>query len=173
MRQLQLGRIASIIGRFYAMDRDKRYDRVEKAYDLLTQAKSEFVYSTITEALHHAYARGETDEFVQATVIASDHESRVVIQDMDSVIFMNFRADRARQLSYALTQEHFSDFNRTKHPKLGQFVTLTEYATTLNATVVYQPEAIRNGLGEHLSHLGLKQLRIAETEKICPCYLFL
>jgi 2,3-bisphosphoglycerate-independent phosphoglycerate mutase len=162
MQKLQCGQIASVIGRYYAMDRDNRWERVQLAYDLLTQAKANFTAATAVAALHQAYQRGETDEFVQATTIGP---KPATINDGDVVIFMNFRADRARQLSYALTAANFNGFKRDKVVNLSEFITLTEYASDIEAKVMFPPISMKNSLGEYLSRLGLKQLRIAETEK--------
>jgi 2,3-bisphosphoglycerate-independent phosphoglycerate mutase len=166
------GRIASIVGRYFAMDRDNRWDRVAQAYDLLTQGISEFSATTAIEGLSAAYARGENDEFVKATAIIPAGEKAITINDGDSVIFMNFRADRARQITRAFIDPHFSEFTRTKIPKLGSFITLTEYAKDINAPCAFSPDSLTNTLGEYLSHLDKKQLRIAETEKYAHVTFF-
>ncbi|MBI3056287.1 MAG: phosphoglycerate mutase (2,3-diphosphoglycerate-independent), partial [Betaproteobacteria bacterium] len=121
--QLKTGRIASIVGRYYAMDRDQRWERVQAAYDLLTQGKALYQASDALAALEQAYARGESDEFVQATAIAPAAPMR----DGDAVVFMNFRADRARQMAHALTDSGFSGFQRAYVPGLGYCCTLTRY----------------------------------------------
>ncbi len=162
---LGVGQIASIIGRFYAMDRDQRWDRVQSAYDLLTQGRSEFSASNALGGLELAYARGESDEFVKATSIHSNDTAAVAMQDNDVVVFMNFRADRAREISHALTDETFSGFARSYRPKLASFVTLSRYGEEFNYPCAYTQDAIHNDFGEYISNLGLKQLRIAETEK--------
>jgi 2,3-bisphosphoglycerate-independent phosphoglycerate mutase len=156
--------IASICGRYYAMDRDKRWDRTERAYQLLTEGKTAFCYADAQAALTAAYARGEDDEFVQPTALSDiDHAT---ISDGDSVVFMNFRADRARQLTHALTDETFDGFPRAVKPKLATLVTLTSYGTALaSLPVIFAPQHIDNGLGEYLAKQGKTQLRIAETEK--------
>lgn len=160
-------RIASICGRYYAMDRDKRWDRTERAYRLLTEGESEFHFDDAQAALNAAYARGEDDEFVQPTALNSvANDQTNLIHDGDSVIFMNFRADRARQLSHALTDAKFDGFSRQKTPALASFVTLTSYGDALaSLPAMFAPQTIENSLGEYLSHKGLTQLRIAETEK--------
>lgn len=155
------GRIASIIGRYYAMDRDNRWDRVQAAYDLLTQGKAPFKAMTAVEGLQQAYARGENDEFVQATAIGEP----VAMQDGDVAIFMNFRADRARQLTRALTEPEFDNFAREHFPKLADFVTLTSYGKDFHLPLAFAPTDIHNGFGEYIATHGMKQLRIAETEK--------
>jgi 2,3-bisphosphoglycerate-independent phosphoglycerate mutase len=162
---LRVGRIASIIGRFYAMDRDNRWERVQPAYELLTQGRGEFTAPTALDGLELAYARGETDEFVKATAIAPPKAQAVTMQDGDVVIFMNFRADRAREISKALTDKSFNGFTRAYAPKLASFVTLSRYGDDFDFPCAYTQEAIHNGFGEYISSLGLKQLRIAETEK--------
>lgn len=164
---------ASIIGRYYAMDRDKRWERTQKAYDLLTEGKTEYHADTPKKALEMAYQRNETDEFVKPTAIHKNNESPITLQDDDVVIFMNFRADRARQLTRALTESDFSGFHRDKIINLADFVTLTEYAKDINAQVAYPPLQLENTLGEYLSNQKMTQLRIAETEKYAHVTYFL
>ncbi len=162
---LGAGKIASVTGRFYVMDRDNRWERVQPAYELLTQGNAEYSASDALSALDAAYARGESDEFVQPTSIHAADETAVTMQDGDVVIFMNFRADRAREITRALTDEDFSGFERAHIPKFGRFVTLSNYGTEFTLPCAYSPEAIHNDIGEYVAGLGLKQLRIAETEK--------
>lgn len=126
-KEVNCGKMASIIGRYYAMDRDKRWERTQRAYDMLTLDETSFHAASAEIGLEMAYARGETDEFVQATCI----DPAVKIQDGDAVIFMNFRADRARQLTRAFTDPAFNGYKRQVWPKLSRFVTLTEYARVL------------------------------------------
>jgi 2,3-bisphosphoglycerate-independent phosphoglycerate mutase len=166
------GRVASLIGRFYAMDRDNRWERVQPAYELLTEGKAEFSHGNVTEAINAAYARGEDDEFVQATTITDEAAEAVSINAGDSVIFMNFRADRAREITRALTAPDFDGFARNKVPALGDFVMLTQYAADIHANCAYQPQQLDNVLGEHLAKLGKTQLRIAETEKYAHVTFF-
>jgi 2,3-bisphosphoglycerate-independent phosphoglycerate mutase len=163
------GRVASLCGRFYAMDRDNRWDRVEPAYDLLTAGSAEFSYATVEAGLEAAYARGEDDEFVKPTVIGS---SPAPVADGDAVVFMNFRSDRARELSRAFLQTDFDGFTRKRVPKLSRFVTLTHYADDIDAPCAYPPEALQNVLGETLAKQGKTQLRIAETEKYAHVTFF-
>ncbi|MBY0439494.1 MAG: 2,3-bisphosphoglycerate-independent phosphoglycerate mutase, partial [Burkholderiales bacterium] len=159
-------RIASIVGRYFAMDRDKRWERVQVAYDLLTLGRAEHVASNPVEGLAGAYARGESDEFVKATAIVPPGARPAVIGDGDAVVFMNFRADRARELTRAFTDPAFDGFARAVRPRLSAFVTLTRYGDEFDALpAAFPPDSIRNGFGEYLSSLGLTQLRIAETEK--------
>lgn len=159
-------RIISVCGRYYAMDRDKRWPRVEVAYQLITEGTGEFTAISAHEALADAYARGETDEFVKPTAIRTPHEDPVRVEDGDVIIYMNFRSDRARQLTHAFLEPEFEAFNRRHVPKLGGFYTLTQYdKKELRAKPVFTPEELSNSFGEYISNLGLTQLRIAETEK--------
>ncbi|OGT07848.1 MAG: phosphoglycerate mutase (2,3-diphosphoglycerate-independent) [Gammaproteobacteria bacterium GWE2_37_16] len=173
LQLLGTGKIASICGRYYAMDRDKRWDRVQVAYDMLTQGKAEFFAKNAEEALAIAYARSENDEFVKPTCIKQEDETPITIKDGDSVIFMNFRADRGRELSYAFTDPQFSGFVRQAQPKLTAYVTLTEYAGDLKVRVAYPPQDLTNVFGEVLEKNHLRQLRIAETEKYAHVTYFL
>ena len=159
--KLGKGRLATMIGRYYAMDRDNRWERVEQAYDLISQGLAQFQANSGIEGLANAYERGENDEFVQATVIGE----AVKIEDGDAVIFMNFRADRAREISYPFVQADFDGFTPKHLPKLSHFVSLTQYKADLNTEIAYPPVELNNGLGEVLAKEGLAQLRIAETEK--------
>ena len=164
------GRVASICGRFYAMDRDNRWDRVQPAYEMLTEGKAAFSYPTVGEALEAAYAREEDDEFVQATLVGSSKPA--IVDDGDVVIFMNFRADRARELTRAFVQDDFAGFERGARPMLGEFVMLTEYAADIEAVCAYSPQPLDNVLGAYLASLGKTQLRIAETEKYAHVTFF-
>lgn len=163
------GMIASVIGRYYAMDRDNRWNRTQKAYDLLTHKECELFADSAETAVKNAYARGETDEFILPTVISNSE----AIKDGDVIIFMNFRADRARQLTHALIDDNFTAFVREKKPTLGAVVTLTEYFEDPHLTVAYPPLSLKNTLGEFLSLHGLTQLRLAETEKYAHVTYFL
>lgn len=170
--ELNCGHTASIIGRYYAMDRDNRWDRVEETYDLLTKAKASHQASTALAALEQAYARGETDEFVKASSIHSKDSSPVTIEDGDCVIFMNYRADRARQLTRVFTRADFSEFDISKKPNLADFISLTHYAKDLPSTVAFTPNHPQNTLGECIANQSLRQLRIAETEKYAHVTFF-
>ena len=161
-------RVASVSGRYYAMDRDKRWDRMERAWKAIVEAEADDTASDPLTALQAAYGRGENDEFVLPTVIRGHHPMR----DGDAVVFMNFRADRARQLTAAFTDPGFDGFAR-RVPKLGRFVCLTEYDARLPAPVAFAPEDLRNTLGEVLAANGLTQLRIAETEKYAHVTFFM
>ncbi len=159
-------RIASICGRYYAMDRDQRWERVAPAYALLVDGSGQFVAADPQQALAAAYARGETDEFVKPTAIIDASGRPVAIADGDVVVFMNFRADRAREMTRALTDPAFSGFRRSRVPQLARFVCLTSYGDALaKLPVAFPPQSIGNGFGEYIAKLGLRQLRIAETEK--------
>jgi len=171
--ELKAGKIASIGGRYYAMDRDKRWERVQVAYDMLTLGKAPFHAESAEAALAAAYARGETDEFVQPTCIHSVDAEPITIQDTDSIVFMNFRADRAREISYAFTDPDFKGFPRQKMPKLTAYVTLTEYASDLKVRVAYPNDNLTNIFPEIIATEGLRQLRIAETEKYAHVTYFI
>mgnify|MGYP001030761341 FL=1 len=163
--QAGVGHIASMIGRYYAMDRDRRWQRVKSAYDLLTQGRAEFRADNPLAGLEAAYARGETDEFIKATAILPPDAGPVKMEDGDAVIFLNFRSDRARQLSRPFIESDFSEFEREVTPRLATYCTLTGYSDDFDVSVAFPPERIKNGLGEYVANLGLRQLRIAETEK--------
>ncbi len=173
MRVAKCGEFASICGRFYAMDRDQRWDRIAAAYDLYTSGLSEYRFADVEAALAAAYARDETDEFVKPTIICGAKSVPVTLQDGDAVIFMNFRADRARELSYALTKADFNNFKRKVFPKLSSYVTLTEYAADLDVKIAYPKAYVKNGLGVTVLLSKMKQLRIAETEKYAHVTYFI
>lgn len=172
LKALGKGHVASLIGRYYAMDRDNRWPRVEKAYRLLTEAEAEYQADTAVNGLLAAYERDETDEFVSATTIPNNQGERVSIQDGDAVIFMNFRADRARELTRAFVDDDFSGFERIKTPKLVDFVMLTQYAADIKTSCAFPPLELHNVLGEYLANLSKTQLRIAETEKYAHVTFF-
>ena len=161
------GRIASVHGRYWAMDRDNRWERIEKSYALLTQGESAHCAESAAEALEAAYARGEDDEFVAPTRIGEP----AAFANGDAVLFMNFRADRARQLTQALTSSDFAGFDRQQQPAV-HLVTTTEYAGSLNCPVAFPPDTLEDSLGEVLADKGLTQLRIAETEKYAHVTFF-
>jgi 2,3-bisphosphoglycerate-independent phosphoglycerate mutase len=166
------GRFASIIGRHYAMDRDHRWPRIQAAYDLITLGRGEFTTASAHEALDAAYLRGETDEFVKATAIITPGGQPVRMEDGDVLIFMNFRSDRARQITRPFIERDFDAFARESAPKLSAFVSLTEYNSDFQVPVAFPPERLRNVLGGYLASLGLRQLRIAETEKYAHVTFF-
>ena len=166
------GRVASIIGRYYAMDRDNRWDRVEQAYNLLVEAKGEFQADTAVAALEAAYARDENDEFVKATVIRAAGQADAAMEDGDALIFMNFRADRAREITRAFVNADFDGFARRKEVKLGDFIMLTEYAADIKAPCAYPPASLENTFGEWMAKHDKTQLRISETEKYAHVTFF-
>ncbi|MEH6589239.1 MAG: 2,3-bisphosphoglycerate-independent phosphoglycerate mutase [Halioglobus sp.] len=170
--QLGCGRIASIIGRYYAMDRDNRWERVEQAYDMLTAAQTPFTAANAEQGLQDAYAREENDEFVKPTLICGEGQTPAIVKDNDAVIFMNFRADRARQLSQVFVDPEFAEFSRKITPDLAEFVMTTEYSSKLDAPVAFRPESLSNVLGDYLADQGKTQLRIAETEKYAHVTFF-
>jgi 2,3-bisphosphoglycerate-independent phosphoglycerate mutase len=170
---LGVGRIVSIVGRFYAMDRDNRWDRVKSAYDLIAKGEGSYCADSAFHGLEAAYARGETDEFVLPTAVLDGKGQAVALDPEDSVVFMNFRADRAREISQALTSTTFDSFDRNRKPHQGYFCTLTEYHQDFDYDIAFPSVDIKNGLGEYLSKLGMKQLRLAETEKYAHVTFFL
>ena len=168
-KELGVGRFATITGRYYAMDRDNRWDRVEQAYDVITQGLSQFApFESAAAALQAAYDRDENDEFVKASVVGE----KAPLEDGDSLIFMNFRADRARQITRAFVNADFDGFARKVTPKLADFVMLTQYAADIKTACAYPPEDLTNTLGEWLSSHGKTQLRISETEKYAHVTFF-
>ncbi|AIC17536.1 2,3-bisphosphoglycerate-independent phosphoglycerate mutase [Pseudomonas chlororaphis] len=167
-KTLGKGRIASLIGRYFAMDRDNRWDRVAQAYNLIVDGNGEFNAATAQEGLQAAYERGESDEFVKATTLGEP----VKVEDGDAVVFMNFRADRARELSRVFVEDGFKEFERARQPKLAGFVMLTQYAASIPAPSAFAPGSLENVLGDYLAKNGKTQLRIAETEKYAHVTFF-
>jgi len=170
--ELGVGRVASLCGRYYAMDRDNRWERIELAYDLLTQGKADYTADSASDALRAAYGRDENDEFVMPTVVQAEGEDAAIVSDNDTVLFMNFRSDRARQLTRAFVDDDFADFRRETRPALSAFVTTTEYAADINAPCAFPPESLANVLGDYVSQQNMTQLRIAETEKYAHVTFF-
>lgn len=160
--------INSISGRYYAMDRDKRWERMEPVYNVLTQAQSESHFSDAISAIHSYYQQNLSDEFIPPTLIGDTK----AIEDGDAVLFFNFRADRARQLTAAFIDPSFDGFARTVQPQLSYFVTMTQYDKNIPTTMAYPPIPLNNTLGEVLAAQGLTQLRIAETEKYAHVTFF-
>ena len=170
MRELGVGEIATISGRYYAMDRDKNYDRVEKAYRAMVDGTGEKA-SSVEEAIDASYAKKVYDEFVLPTVIEKDGAVHTV-SDGDAMIFFNFRPDRAREICHAFCDDEFNFFNRGPRKKVF-FVCFTDYDPTIpNKRVAFEKEEIHNTLGEVVSNLGKNQLRIAETEKYAHVTFF-
>lgn len=166
------GQIASVIGRYFAMDRDQRWDRVEEAYDLLVSGISKFQYNDALSALESAYERDENDEFVSASAILNNVGEAIEVKDGDALIFMNFRADRARQFSRCFTEKNFTGFTRKKVPAISDFVMLTQYAADIDANCAFAPNSLNNVMGEWLAKHNKTQLRISETEKYAHVTFF-
>ncbi|MGB4304302.1 MAG: 2,3-bisphosphoglycerate-independent phosphoglycerate mutase [Syntrophomonadaceae bacterium] len=171
MNKLQLGEFATISGRFYGMDRDRRWDRVQASYDAMVLGVGKKAPSAMA-AVESSYENRITDEFVEPVVIVDEQgEPRGTIQDGDSMIFFNFRADRARQITRALVDPNFEGFERSKWPEI-HYVCMTQYDADLDVPVAFPPQNVDNTLGEVLAQNGLKQLRIAETEKYAHVTFF-
>jgi 2,3-bisphosphoglycerate-independent phosphoglycerate mutase len=166
------GHVASLCGRYYAMDRDRRWDRVSRAYKLLVRGEAPFHATSALDALDQAYQRDESDEFVQPTAIHPTDELPVRFMDGDAVVFMNFRADRARQITRALLSEKFDEFDRRTTVKLSDFVMLTRYADDIDTSCAFDTPVLTNTLGEFIAATGRTQLRIAETEKYAHVTFF-
>ncbi|OAQ21775.1 2,3-bisphosphoglycerate-independent phosphoglycerate mutase [Thermosulfurimonas dismutans] len=164
MAELGCGKIATVSGRYYAMDRDRRWERTQLAYEALVLGRGLTAQDPLI-AVKEAFARGETDEFIKPTVIVEDGQPVATIEDGDAVVFFNFRADRARQLTQALTDPEFNEFSREKIPKLSYYVCFTLYDKEFDLPVAFPPEKLQRIWGEEVSRAGLTQLRIAETEK--------
>ncbi|MEH6824271.1 MAG: 2,3-bisphosphoglycerate-independent phosphoglycerate mutase [Motiliproteus sp.] len=173
LAELGVGAIASLTGRYFAMDRDNRWERVQQAYDAMTLGQGVHQQTSAVQALADAYARGENDEFVQATVI-QDQAGRPKgrVEDGDALICANFRPDRSREITRAFVDKDFSGFERARVPQLAAYVMLTEYAADIDAACAFSPRPISNGLGEYMASLGKTQLRIAETEKYAHVTFF-
>ena len=170
MKEKGIGKIASISGRFYAMDRDKRWQRIQKAYDAMVNGIGEKATSAIS-AIESSYQKEVFDEFVEPTLICNGEEPIATIGKKDSVIFFNFRPDRAREITRTLVDEEFNEFE-TKKLDLC-FVCMTQYDETIpNVNIAFKPTALVNTFGEYISKKGLKQLRIAETEKYAHVTFF-
>jgi 2,3-bisphosphoglycerate-independent phosphoglycerate mutase len=166
------GQIASVIGRYFAMDRDQRWDRVEAAYDLMVSGISKYQYNDALSALASAYERDENDEFVSASAILNNAGEAIEVDDGDALIFMNFRADRARQFSRCFTEADFTGFTRKKTPAISDFVMLTRYAADIDAPCAFAPQPLDNVMGEWLAKHNKTQLRISETEKYAHVTFF-
>ena len=172
LKDIGLGEIAMISGRYYAMDRDNRWERVQLAYDALTLGTGLRAVSS-KEAIEAAYGRGEDDEFVKPTVIDRGDRETGSVRDGDAVIFFNFRADRAREITRAFTEPDFEGFARERTFSKLFYVTMTEYdAEFSHVHIAYPPEMVKNTLGAYIGSLGLRQLRIAETEKYAHVTFF-
>ncbi len=170
MAEKGVGKIATIMGRFYAMDRDKRWNRIEKAYDAMVKGEGEKAIS-VASAIENSYQKEVFDEFVVPTVICNNDKPVAKIEENDSVIFFNFRPDRAREITRAIVDENFDGFEREYFKTY--FVTFTNYDETItNVSVAFKKDEIKNTFGEIISERGLTQLRIAETEKYAHVTFF-
>lgn len=173
LKELGVGRIATVMGRYYAMDRDNRFERVEKAYAALTYGEG-LTASSAAEAMQQSYDAGVTDEFVVPTVVLTDGNPTATIQAQDSVIFYNFRPDRAREISRAYIFEDFDGFERKNGFFPLYYVSMTQYDKTFEGhlQIAFKPQSMHNTLGEYLAKMGKTQLRIAETEKYAHVTFF-
>jgi 2,3-bisphosphoglycerate-independent phosphoglycerate mutase len=172
LRETGYGKVATVTGRYFAMDRDKRWDRVALAHAALVAGDGHRATSGVA-AMEAAYARGETDEFVKPTVVVdSDGKPVGSVRDGDAILFFNFRADRAREITRAFTQEGFHDFERKAAPRLSAYVCLTEYDKTFGLPVAFAPQDLTEIFPEIVSHAGIAQLRCAETEKYAHVTFF-
>lgn len=172
MKEIGVGKIATISGRYYAMDRDKNWDRVKIAYDALVLGKGQ-TSNSMEECMMSSYAKDINDEFVIPTVILDDGKPTATIKPNDSIIFFNFRPDRAREITRAFCDENFDGFERANGFFPLTYICFTDYDPTIqNKKVAYKPQVLNNTLGEYISSLGLKQLRLAETEKYAHVTFF-
>ena len=172
LRQYEFGKIATVMGRYYSMDRDKRWDRTKKAYDAMVLGEGEWAESAV-KAMEQSYNADETDEFVRPTVVKENGKPVTTIGPNDSIIFFNFRPDRARQLTRSFIEPDFNEFERKNGYFPVYFVSMTQYDETFtNIHVAYEPQTLTNTFGEYISKLGKTQLRIAETEKYAHVTFF-
>ena len=173
MKEQNFGKIASVMGRFYAMDRDNRWDRVEKAYNALTLGEGELV-GNAEEAVRKSYEEGVTDEFVTPKVVVENGVPVATINEGDSILFFNFRPDRAREISRAFIMSDFDNFERKKGFLKPTYVGMTQYDASFAPYLdtAFKPQSLVNTLGEVIANNGLKQLRIAETEKYAHVTFF-
>ncbi|MCR5784359.1 MAG: 2,3-bisphosphoglycerate-independent phosphoglycerate mutase [Eubacterium sp.] len=171
LKSIGVGKIATVSGRYYAMDRDNRWDRIEKAYNAMTQGTGN-TSSDAVKAIEASYAEDVTDEFMIPTVITDAASPVATVKDNDSIIFFNFRPDRAREITRAFCADDFDGFERNSHPKT-HYVCFTEYDVTIpNKYIAFEKVKLTNTLGEYISSLGLTQLRLAETEKYAHVTFF-
>ena len=172
MEEMKCGRVATVMGRYYAMDRDRRWERVKLAYDAMVLGAG-FKARSALEAVEQAYNRKETDEFVKPTVIIDEQGQPVgKVSEGDAVIFFNFRPDRAREITRAFVDEKFDGFERPPEHPVVHYVCMTQYDKTIAAPVAFRPQVLVNTLGEVLSYHNLRQLRLAETEKYAHVTFF-
>ncbi len=172
MREIGVGKVATVMGRYYAMDRDNRWERIQRAYDAMVSGKGDACSSSV-KAVEESYNKDVTDEFVAPTVITQDGKPTAVIGRDDSVIFFNFRPDRSREITRTFVDVDFEDFERVNGHFPIKFVCLTQYDAQMpNVSVAFKPQELANTFGEYLSKNGRKQLRIAETEKYAHVTFF-
>ncbi len=173
IREIGVGKIATVMGRFYVMDRDKRWERVQEAYNAMVLGRGETAQDAVG-CIQKSYENGKTDEFVVPTVmVGEDGQAVGKISDHDAVIFYNFRPDRAREITRSLCDPDFDGFAREQVPQDLKYICFTEYDPTIpNKEVAFKPQRLDNTLGEYISSLGLKQLRTAETEKYAHVTFF-
>lgn len=172
LSEIGVGKIATLMGRYYAMDRDNRWERVKQAYDAMVMGEG-FTTESPSQAVAESYERQEFDEFIKPTVVLENGKPVTTIGSNDSVIFFNFRPDRAREITRAFVDPEFSGFERGKGFFPLYYVCMTQYDKTIpNVHVAYKPESLTNTFGEYISRLGLRQLRIAETEKYAHVTFF-
>ncbi len=167
--EYQIGKIATISGRYFAMDRDKRWERIQPVYELLTSGKTQYCYPTASKALYDFYAKSIFDEFIPPTKIDNPPQ----INDEDTILFFNFRADRARELTRTFIDPDFTEFPKNKCLKSINFLSMTQYSTDLKTQIIFPPVQLHNTLGEVVATNNLSQLRIAETEKYAHVTFFL
>jgi 2,3-bisphosphoglycerate-independent phosphoglycerate mutase len=171
LESIGVGRIATVMGRYFVMDRDNRWERVERAWRALTAGEGQRVASS-AEAIAGAYTAGQTDEFVEPRIVCRPGDLAGTVADGDAVIFFNFRSDRAREITRSLTDPGFTGFVRDKNPQLATYVCLTEYDESFDLPVAFPPQSYANILGEIIARAGKTQLRIAETEKYAHVTFF-
>ncbi|MFY7697817.1 MAG: 2,3-bisphosphoglycerate-independent phosphoglycerate mutase [Legionella sp.] len=168
LQQTPVATVASISGRYYAMDRDQRWERILPVYELITEQKTNHHYDTAIQAVSSYYQQHITDEFIPPTSIGKPP----ILTDGDTLLFFNFRADRAREITQAFVDEHFSGFQRIHKPHLSRFISMTEYAENLSTQIAFPAQRLSNTLGEIIAKNGLQQLRLAETEKYAHVTFF-
>ena len=166
------GRIGSLCGRYYAMDRDQRWERVESAYRAMRYGEAEHECLSALSALQESYLNNNTDEFVPATVIVDQAGQAATIEDGDSVICVNFRPDRTREITQAFVDEEFDHFDRGDTLDLAEFVMMTQYSANIDTACAFPPSDLKNDIGEVMANNGKTQLRIAETEKYAHVTFF-
>ncbi|MEK7773388.1 MAG: 2,3-bisphosphoglycerate-independent phosphoglycerate mutase, partial [Deltaproteobacteria bacterium] len=171
LKKIGCGAVATVSGRYYAMDRDNRWDRVEKAYNAMVTGAGVRAKDPVL-AVEQAYGRGETDEFVAPAVIVNGENPVATVSDGDGMIFFNFRGDRAREITRAFVNGDFNVFKREKSPYLAGFLCMTEYERKLNLPVLFPPQSLDNILGAVLSRADLRQFRVSETEKYAHVTFF-